>query len=88
MDRKRQSLLMYLETRLVDHDGQIDLRQVNDEEIDQMLQWSGDRLICYVGGRGFRFTDEAWRLAHRFRRERAERSVPTVVPDTTPEAGA
>lgn len=92
-ERDQESLLMYLETCLVDYGGKIDPRRVNADDWKQMEEWEGDGLIRF--GRLFAaeamkpnrhipfthwvlFNEEAWLLAPQYRRERAERLTKTV----------
>ena len=87
--KDEQSLLLYLETCLVDtgasqtdHSigyGEFDPRRVNAEDIEIGHKLMDEGLMffrypaCVV-----RFTDRAWKLSHQFRRERAERHSPTI----------
>ena len=73
---RKQSLLLYFESCLVDGMGKIDHRRINQEEITWAEQWDDEGLITFRNMGGFvRFTDEAWRWAHQFRRERSDRMI-------------
>lgn len=78
------NVLLYLETRLVDYGGRVDMRRINGEDqaaIDQMVE---DGLILFSricaadckpdSSHAVSFTDEAWQFAHSFRKMRADRS--------------
>ncbi len=84
MSRDERSLLLYLETRAVDHGGLVDVRHMNKEDFKIADIWNIDEFImfdrivyrdivnkyeCY----GVRLTDNAWKLVHQERKERAER---------------
>jgi len=73
---RKQNLLMYFETCLVDGEGQFDYRYINEEEVGWIEEWCASGLVDFsLTGRWIRFTDEAWSLAHRFRKERSERMI-------------
>ncbi len=91
MNKGQQSLLMFLETRIVDHAGKVAGAHMNGEDFDQAQSWREEGLIKFgriptadinrpqiahrsgTNTNWVRFTDEAWKLAHRFRRERGDR---------------
>ena len=83
--RREQSFLMYLESCLVDNYGMMEGVRFNKEEADWASEWTKLRLIefgriAYKDIRGgnthwVRFSDDAWELAHRFRRERSDRML-------------
>lgn len=88
-NKDEKSLLLYFEHCLVDTGGssrnksigwgEFDPEKVNKEDIEIGNKLTDEGLIlfrypaCIV-----RFTDKAWKLAHKFRRERAERHSPTL----------
>ena len=41
----KKSLILYLETRAVDHIGTIDTRHINDEEFEQLEEWKKTGLL-------------------------------------------
>jgi hypothetical protein len=77
------STLLYLETCLVDKAGRVESRRMNDEEHSWCKLMSEEKFIEFGrivikdhnrdGDHWVRFTTEAWELAHRLRRERADR---------------
>ena len=77
MDRDETSLLLYMEACLVDNRGKMNNTKLNDEDRLNMNHW---RQLGFVKTSGLwvEFTEEAWRLAHQLRRERAERHVDTI----------
>jgi len=92
--RREKSLLLYFESVLVDGThiqgastppGEFNPVQVNAEDIEIGHKLTDEKLIlfrhpaCVV-----RFTDEAWKLAHQFRRERAERHTETLTKEMIP----
>lgn len=85
LTRTEESLLLYVETRAVDHSGIVDRRHLNEEDIALLQQWNAEGFvffgrICYkdIGmphcSDWCRLSDEAYRLAAQKRRERADRS--------------
>ena len=82
VNRRKKSLLLYFETCLVDNEGFVNGLRINQEEVEWAKTWVDSGLITF--GRVLfkeiifnnthevRFSDEAWNLAHQFRRERAE----------------
>lgn len=74
---RKKNLLMYFETCLVDGYGMFDHRKINDEEVEWAEEWEAEGLIdfSYPGGWVRFYSEEAWTLAHRFRRERSERMM-------------
>ncbi len=77
MNILQQRLLIFAETCIVDHRGQMMRECMNDEDRLQLEAWDDEGLVTYAGLQ-VRFSDRAWKLAHQYRRERAERSVPTM----------
>lgn len=84
MTKDERSLLLYLETRAVDHAGLVDHRQMNDEDREIAKKWSEIGFIQY--GRVAYYTitketetdwvklsDAAFELAHQERKARSER---------------
>ena len=103
------TLILYLETCLVDQRGMVQAIRMNDIDVDNARTWCEAGLIDFAripfhdlrkanGGRStlaggpfafvntnwIRFTPRAWDIAHRLRRERAERHVDTLVPEAQP----
>ena len=87
MDRKERSLLVYLETRCVDYGGSIDPRHVNDQDFALLTLWSmseegfikfgriSSKDINQTQTHWVELSDEAWKLAHEERRNRARRTA-------------
>ena len=83
MNREELSLLLYLETRAVDHGGAVDLRHMNDADCQIAKQWAAKKYIewgriyckdCTAEGTYWvRLSDAARRGAVRERRARADR---------------
>lgn len=79
MTKAQRSLLVYAETRLVDYGGNLDCRHLNAEDRQQLEDWDDEGLLFFtLAGYQVRFSDRAWKLAHQYRRERAEHDVPTL----------
>ncbi len=75
-DISEKRLLLYLETRCVDHRGVIEPRQVNREERLVIARWEDEGYLLPIIGRDVvRFSDQAWADAHAERRARYERMV-------------
>jgi hypothetical protein len=82
--KTEKSLLLYIECRATDHTGTIDSRQINDEERQILEKWHGKKFIVFgriafkdIGQKSITnyvvLSDEAWELASKLRRERADR---------------
>jgi len=84
MSKDEQSLLLYLEARVVDNSGSLDTRHTNDSDRKILEFWAENGFIKY-GRITFKdatrihatnwcqFSPEAWDLAHQERRDRAKR---------------
>lgn len=89
------SLLLYLETCMVDNRGRVDQLRLNDEDRATIDLWNGSGFISFgrivakdVSPRGSSWvtlSDEAWLLAHEHRRARAERGQKNRGYQTTDE---
>ena len=83
MTRDELSLLLYLETRAVDHRGAIDPRHMNDEDFAIAERWNKSGYVAFcrilaadcteVRTHLCRLSEAAWADAHAERRARAER---------------
>lgn len=85
MSREERSLLLYLETRQVDHRGAVDLRMMNEEDITRAEGWNKVGFVKFgrIASEHLRkvgksshwceLSEEAWTLAHQERRNRAAR---------------
>lgn len=92
--KDERSLLLFLETQIVDHCGQVASDSMNESDREIAKRWAKDGLIAFgrrradeitgERGRGSRrahwvqFSDKAWTIAHQLRRERGERHVETI----------
>lgn len=95
LTRDQSSLLLYLETRLVDHDGRVCGEHMNCSDSEQAKDWSDSGYIKYgriasedctrSGSMWVTFSDEAWKDAHRERRARSERCLKNKGYRTTDE---
>lgn len=87
-DKDEASLLLYLETRAVDHDGKVELQHMNAADQKTATRWNKQRFIFYgrlpanyIRSRKTQCThyvvlsDEAWAEAARLRRERGLQGV-------------
>ena len=81
--KDQRSLILYLESRIVDQSGRVDLRHMNDDDIEQAEKWAVAGFIGFgrivhrditAGGTHWvTFTDEAWTAAHGERQAKAKR---------------
>jgi len=83
---------MYLETCIVDHFGKVVGARMNEDDFDIAKRWNDEKFISferipfhdikkntpYPATHQVKLSDEAWKLAHQFRRERGERHVETI----------
>ena len=91
MTREEESLLMYLETRAVDHDGKVDLAHMNDEDHLIVARWAEEGFIVWWRRLLFKeirrasrrsaithhvnLGEQALKEAHRLRTERIGRGL-------------
>lgn len=92
MTSDERNLLLYLETRAVDHGGKVDAKHMNKEDMDIVKKWNEEGFIKF--GR-IRFhsiiesthwcelSDEAWTLAHTERKARCIRIMSKRAIDKT-----
>ncbi len=83
MSKTERSLLLFFEACLVDHNGKVNTRHINDEDSTIAKQWSKEGLIlygriCFDDIKGHethyvRFSENAWTMAHYERRRRSDR---------------
>lgn len=85
MNRDERSLLLYLETRVVDHGGLVDTRHMNSDDDAIADKWVDKGFIQYgrvafedikkssACGYWCDLSNDAWSLAHEERRARAKR---------------
>jgi len=98
LTKDQQTTLLYLETRLVDFAGRVNGAHLNASDrlwIDQMKEEKfldfGRIVIQHHnrdGSAWVTFSDEAWELAHKLRRERADRMFAQRTYSTTREASS
>lgn len=83
LTKDQTCLLLYLETRAVDHAGRVDTRHMNADDMDQAAAWADRGFIefgricaadCNGGGTHWVVLSEhAWSAAHAARQESALR---------------
>jgi len=98
LNKDQISLLLYMETCLVDERGKMKSARMNEADFMNMKSWkeagfidagrlpgsevfdldNQAQVVSIRNTHWVRFTDEAWVLAHRLRRERAERYIDTI----------
>ena len=81
----QKSLLLYLETCIVDKSARVNLQHMNDEDVEQAETWNEAGFIGYgriiandctaTGCMWVTFSDSAWEAAHRERRARGHRMI-------------
>lgn len=91
MSKDERSLLVFLETELVNHGGKVDARHMNADDMAIARQWCSEGFIKFgrIKLHGItdnrthwvEFSDEAWELAHAERRAIYERSFLWVTID-------
>jgi len=72
------SMLVYIESVVVDNRGVIDYRKINDQDMDSADQMEDDGLIIGIGTGTFpsySLTEAGWIAAHAIRRARAENLI-------------
>ena len=82
--RDEKSQLLYLETRLVDYGGKVDVRRMNDSDKNIMKDWTEQGFVSYgricsadtsdSASMWCQFSDEAWEYAYEARKNRATNS--------------
>lgn len=83
MSKDERSLLLFLETRAVDHGGLVDIRHMNKIDLDIAKKWHEEQFLQFSRIRmvdlqkltsgcthGIFLTEESWKLAHEERRAR------------------
>lgn len=82
MTSDERSLLLYLETRAVDHGGKVDAQHMNKEDFDIAKKWDEEGFVKFGrirfhsivdGSRWCELSDEAWNLAHAERKAKCAR---------------
>lgn len=85
MSKDERSLLLFLETRVVDYGGRVNTQHMNNDDIKLAKNWNEEKFIQFGrivirhhnsdGTHYCRFSDEAWKLAHEERKARASRML-------------
>ena len=83
MSKDERSLLLFLETRVVDYGGRVNLAHMNEEDMNIAEKWDKEGFIGFGrivmrnhnpdGTNWCRLSEKAWDLAHEERKARAKR---------------
>ncbi len=83
MTSDERNLLLYLETRAVDHGGIVDTKHMNKEDMDIAGKWNNEGFVKFgrikfhsitsAGTYWCELSDEAWNLAHAERKAKCAR---------------
>lgn len=83
MSKDEKSLLLFLETRAVDYGGRINIKHMNQDDMDITKKWDNFKFIRFGrivlrhhngdGTHWCKLSEEAWALAHQERRARQKR---------------
>ncbi len=83
MTKDEQSLLLFLETRQVDYGGRVNLQHMNDDDMKIAEKWNETGFVGFGrivmrnhnsdGTNWCKLSEEAWTMAHKLRREKAQR---------------
>lgn len=82
MTADERNLLLYLETRAVDHGGLVDIKHMNKEDMDIAKKWNDEGFIGFgrikfhsitVSSHWTELSEEAWNLAHAERKAKCVR---------------
>lgn len=97
MTKAERSLLLYLETRAVDHGGIVTTPQLNDDDFAVVERWKENGFVEFErltrasieklrgSTHWVRLSESAWRIAHEERRARHERIYGSKNWETTAE---
>jgi len=91
-NKDERSLLMFFESYIVDNLGKVAGSRMNEDDYEIAKKWNDEGFISFEripfhdinknkaipDTHQVKFSDEAWTLAHQFRRERGERHVETI----------
>lgn len=93
MTSDERSLLLYLETRAVDHGGIVDTIHMNKEDMDIAKKWDKEGFVKFgrikfhsitsAGTYWCELSDEAWQLAHAERKAKCARIMSRQTIDKT-----
>ena len=94
LTKDEESILLYLETCLVDQRGKVEGKRMNQIDLDIIEKWKEQNILdfgrlpfaeiekrkgyAYCPTHWVQFTSSAWEMALRARRKRAERHVDTL----------
>src|SRR5689334_1324943 len=83
LTKSELSLLLYFESRAVDHSGRVDSRNLNDTDRGIASRWNDEGFVGYgriasehispSGAHWCSLSEAAWKLAHEARKARADR---------------
>ena len=83
LTKDEKSLLLFLETRQVDYGGRVNLAHMNNEDMEIAERWNKEKFIGFGrivmrnhnsdGTHWCKLSEEAFKIAHNLRRERAKR---------------
>lgn len=94
MTKDEKSLLLYFESCLVNNRGQVQSVRMNIMDFGIAEKLDHEKLIKFdripfkeiekqnslpARTHWVQFTDKAWEIVHKLRRQRAERHVPTII---------
>jgi len=95
MTKDQISLLLFLETQIVDKSGRVDGECMNDEDRLQAKKWNDEEFISFgritsenckpSGSLWVTFSDRAWEIAHQERRKRGTKCIENKTYQTTEE---
>ena len=97
LTRDEKSLLLYLESRAVDHSGKVAMEKMNDADRVNAKRWNEEGFISFgriahadifsgsTATHWVHLSQEAWETAHLLRRKRAEDSWQSRRYQTTDE---
>lgn len=81
--RDERRLLLYLETRIVDHSGRVNAAHMNRDDFEIVKRWDSEGFVGFGriasedcnsdGAHWVSFSDDAWETAHKERRARGDR---------------
>lgn len=92
MNSNERNLLLYLETRAVDHGGLVDAKHMNTEDFDMAEKWNKEGFVKFgrikfhsiaVSSHWCELSKEAWKLAHAERRAKCKRVMSRQFIDKT-----
>ena len=98
LTKDERSLILYLETCVVDRSGRVNAVHMNEDDFKLARKWADKGLIGFGrivmqdhnqdGGNWVTFTDAAWKMAHAERKAKGIRCAAARVFSTTREASS